>query len=145
MIRAAIIVAALAAGLTGVVAQSDPIKARQTAMKAAGDAMKAPAAMMKGEQPFNVDAAKASFKALNDVAKAAGTLFPENSKTGGDTAADPKIWTDAAGFKMALANFEKASADAMANVKDEASFKAEFPKVGKTCGECHNTFRVKKN
>lgn len=144
MIRSLIVAAALAVGITGVVAQSDVIKQRQTAMKAAGDAMKAPAAMMKGEQPFNLAAAQASFKTLNDVAKGAGTLFPENSKTGGDTAADPKIWTDAAGFKAALANMEKASADAMTNVKDEASFKAEFPKVGKTCGDCHNTFRVKK-
>lgn len=144
MIRAALVVAALAVGATAVVAQSDPIKARQTAMKAAGDAMKAPAAMMKGEQPFNLAAVQASFKALNDVAKAGPALFPDTSKTGGDTAADPKIWTDAAGFKTAFANFEKASADAMANVKDEASFKAEFPKVGKTCGDCHNTFRVKK-
>lgn len=144
MIRAVLLVATLAVGATAVVAQSDPIKARQSAMKAVGDAMKAPAAFMKGEQPFNLDAAKASFKTMNDVAKTFGTHFPDSSKTGGDTAADPKIWTDAAGFKTALAAFEKASGDALMNVKDEASFKAEFPKVGKTCGDCHNTFRVKK-
>lgn len=144
MIRSLIVAATLAVGVTAVVAQGDVIAQRKTAMKSAGDAMKAPAGMMKGEAPFNLDAVKASFKAMNDVAKASGALFPENSKTGGDTAADPKIWTENAGFKTAMANFEKATADAMANVKDEASFKAEFPKVGKTCGDCHNTYRVKK-
>lgn len=144
MIRAVIVAATLAIGVTAVVAQSDPIKARQTAMKAVGDAMKAPGAMMKGEAPFNLAAVQASFKVMNDSAKAAAGLFPDTSKTGGDTAADPKIWTDPAGFKTAMANFEAASAAAMANVKDEASFKVEFPKVGKTCGECHNTYRVKK-
>ncbi len=144
MIRSLIVAAVLAVGVTGVVAQSDVIKQRQAAMKSVGDAMKAPAGMMKGEAPFNLDAVKASFKTMNDVSKAAGAMFPENSKTGGDTAADPRIWTEAAGFKTAMVNFEKATADAMANVKDEASFKAEFPKVGKTCGDCHNTYRVKK-
>ena len=73
-----------------------------------------------------------------------GALFPATSKTGGETAADPKIWDDAAGWAAAIKKYDDVTVAAVAAIKDEASFKAEFGKIGGACGGCHNTYRVKK-
>ena len=46
-----------------------------------------------------------------------------------------------------LARFDKMGADAKAagaTIKDEASFKAEWPKVASNCGGCHKEYRKPK-
>ena len=110
-----------------------PIAARKAMMKANGDQAKIGSAMVKGEAPFDLVKAKAIFVTFVDAAGKVPNLFPENSKTGGETAATPKIWEDTADFK---AKFVKFGADAKAAeeaVKDLDSFKAEvqryFPVV----------------
>ena len=40
-------------------------------------------------------------------------------------------------------DFAKAVSDAKAKIKDLDSLKANFPGIGKACGGCHETFRVK--
>jgi cytochrome c556 len=70
-------------------------------------------------------------------------LFPDNSKTGGDTAALPAVWETKADFDAKLAKFGVEAKEAAAKVKDEASFKAIFPEVQKNCGGCHQTYRKK--
>ena len=92
-------------------AQEDPIKARQALMKANGQQAALGAKMVKGEEPFDLAKAKAIFVTFQDAAAKAPALFPENSKTGGDTAADPKIWTSMDDFK---AMFAKLGTDAKA-------------------------------
>lgn len=145
MIRSLLIVAALAVGTTAVVAQGgDPIAQRKAAMKSLGAGMGPMGGMMKGERPFDLAAVKASLETFGKVGKDMGGLFPATSKTGGDTEALPAIWDNAAGWNEAIKKFNDATAAAAANIKDEASFKAEFPKLGATCGGCHNTFRMKK-
>src|SRR5262245_14860707 len=111
MIRTVVAVSALAVVVTAAFAQEDPIKARQALMKATGQQAAAGAKMVKGEEPFDLAKAKAIFVALQETAAKGPNLFPENSKTGGDTAADPKIWSNMTEFK---AMFAKLGADAKA-------------------------------
>ena len=111
MIRTVLAVAAVALGATVVVAQQDPIAARKALMKANGEQARAGTAMVKGEQPFDLAKAKAIFTTYQDAAAKMPNLFPDNSKTGGDTAASPKIWENKADV---TAKFSKLGQDAKA-------------------------------
>ena len=94
MFRTVFAVAIVALAVGAAIAQQDPIAARRSLMKANGDQAKVGASMMKGETPFDLDKARAIFSAFEDAAAKVPSLFPENSKTGGDSAADPKIWAN---------------------------------------------------
>jgi cytochrome c556 len=145
MSRTFIAFSALALVVGAAVAQEDPIKARQELMKTNGAQAALGAKMIKGEVPFDLAKAKAIFVNIQEVAAKAPALFPENSKTGGDTEAKPEIWTNMADFQ---AKFAKLGADAKAaeaSVTDLDSFKAAFGNIGKDCGGCHQTYRVKKS
>jgi cytochrome c556 len=145
MIRTVLAVSAIAIGITAVAAQSDPIAARRELMKGIGGQTKTGAAMAKGEAPYDQTKAQAIFASYVDAAAKGPNLFPDNSKTGGDTAALPAIWENKADFE---AKFTKLGADAKAAaaaVKDGDSFKTTFSDVTKDCGACHQTYRAKKN
>ena len=143
MIRTALVLAGLGLGLTAVLAQSNPIAERQQTMKAVGAATRDGAAMAKGEAAFDAAKAQAIFKTYADAAKKMPTLFPDSSKTGGETTAAPKIWEDQAGFKAAFAKFETDSA-AGASVTNLEGFRTAFGAATKNCGTCHEVFRIKK-
>lgn len=140
-----LVAASVAMIATGVAAQSDAIKQRQQLMKTQSGATKEPGAMLKGEAPFDLAKVQKALATYVDTTKKFGELFPEDSKTGGDTAASPKIWEDREGFKAAIAKFGADATKASAEIKDEASFKANFPMVLKNCGSCHEAYRVKKS
>lgn len=143
MIRTALVLAGLGLGLTAVMAQSNPIAERKDAMKAVGAATRDGAAMAKGEAAFDAAKAQAIFKTYADAAKKVPTLFPDSSKTGGETTAAPKIWEDQAGFKAAFAKFETDAA-AGATVANLDGFRTAFGAATKNCGTCHETYRIKK-
>lgn len=143
MIRTALVLAGLGLGLTGVMAQSNPIAERQQAMKAVGGATREGAAIAKGEVAFDAVKAQAIFKTYADSAKKLETLFPDSSKTGGETTASPKIWEDQAGFKAALAKFETDAAVG-ATVANLDGFRTAFGAATKNCGTCHEAYRIKK-
>jgi cytochrome c556 len=146
MIRTVLAIAAVALGVCAATAQQDPIAARKALMKANGDEAKIAAAMIKGEQPFDLAAAHKIFATFQDAAAKMPALFPDNSKTGGDTAADPKIWENMADFKAKFAKFGEDAKAADASVKDLDSFKASMGDIGKNdCGGCHQTYRIKKS
>ncbi len=92
MIRTIVVAAVLGLGVTAVLAQSDPITERRNAMKAVGAATRDGAAIAKGEAPFEAAKAQAIAKAYIDSAKKMPGLYPDNSKTGGETTAATKIW-----------------------------------------------------
>lgn len=144
-VLSAAVVAAVAFGATTVVAQQDPIAARKELMKANGAEAKIGAAMMKGEKPFDLAAAKKIFVTFEDAAQKMPALFPPNSKTGGKTTAAPKIWENMDEFKALFVKFGADSKKAAASVTDLDSFKTAFGAIGKQCGGCHRDFRVKKN
>lgn len=144
MKRILIAATVLVVGVTASIAQGDPIAARKAMMKGVGGAMGPMAAMMKGERPFDLATVKAGIETMNKASKGFAPLFPATAKTGGESTADEKIWSDAAGWSAALKKFDTDTTAALAAIKDEASFKAEFGKVAANCGGCHNTYRIKK-
>lgn len=144
LIRTACVIAAIAFSATAVIAQSDPISERKQTMKGVGGQARVGAQMVKGEAPFDLAKAQAVFATYASAAAKMPSLFPDNSKTGGETTASPKIWEDMNGFKAGFAKFEAESKAAQASVKDLDSFKTAFGAMGKNCGACHETFRIKK-
>jgi cytochrome c556 len=139
-------IAAVVLGVCAAVAQEDPIKARKALMKANGDQAKIGAAMVKGEAPFDLAAVHKIFATFEDAAAKMPSLFPENSKTGEETAADPKIWSNMEDVKARFAKLGTDAKAADASVKDLASFKTAFGNIGKNdCSSCHNTYRLKKS
>jgi cytochrome c556 len=145
IIRTVFAVAAIAIGVTAVAAQQDPIAARKALMKANGQEAGIGNKMAKGEEPFALDKAKKIFTTYADSAAKAPALFPDNSKTGGETAALPAIWEKKADFNAKLTKLGTDAKAAEAAVKDADTFKAHFTEVQKNCGGCHQTYRAKKN
>ena len=147
MMRTVVVAGTLLLGVGAVVAQQDVVTQTQTVMKGNGKNAGALGAMVKGEKPYDqatVDTALAQFE---DTAKKLPTLFPasiKDAKWDGDYSPSPKIWEDKAGFDAKIASFAKVVSEAKANIKDLDSLKATFPGMGKECGGCHETFRVKK-
>jgi cytochrome c556 len=143
MIRIVLAATIVALGVTTVIAQNDPIAARKALMKANGQAAQQGGKFMKGEEPFNLTKAQAIFASYQDSAAKAPALFPDTSKTGGETAALPAVWERKADFEAKLAKFGADAKAAAEKLKDEASFKALFPEVQKNCGGCHQNYRKK--
>jgi cytochrome c556 len=146
MMRTVVVVGTLLLGVGVVVAQQDLVVKAQTQMKGNGKNAGALGAMVKGDKPYDqatVDTAIAQFE---DTIKKFPTLFPDSikgMKAEGDYSSSPKVWEDKAGFDAHVATFAKAVADAKASVKDLDTLKAALPVIGKSCGGCHETYRVK--
>ena len=141
MIRIFAALAAIAIGATAVYAQNaDAIATRKATMKQFGGAMKNPGGMIKGDAPFDLATVQASLKTIEEAATKSKTVFPDDSKTG-ETSTLPVAFEKKADL---FAKFDKMGADAKAAhgaIKDEASFKAEWPKVAANCGGCHKEYR----
>jgi cytochrome c556 len=135
----------LALGVSFAIAQQDPIVARQALMKENGKQAQQGNKFMKGEEPFDLAKAKAIFATYQKVSHDAAPLFPDNSKTGHDTAALPAVWEKKADFDAKLKKLGDDAKEAEGKVTDEATFKATFPNVQKNCGGCHETYRLKKS
>jgi cytochrome c556 len=146
MKRVLVVAGALLLSVGAVVAQQDVANQTQTNMKATGRALGAVLSpMVKGEKPYDqaVDTALAQ---VEDTAKKLPALFPESIKglkVEGDYSASPKIWEDKAGFAAKISDFAKVVSEAKAQIKDLDSLKATVPVIGKACGACHETFRLK--
>ena len=141
MIRTVLGVAVLAFGATALVAQTDPIAARKALMKTNGDQNRIATEMLEGKRPFNLDEAKKVFVVFAEAGEKAPALFPDNSKTGGDTAALPPVWENKADFNAKLAKFASESKAAGDATKDLDTFKVQITEVRKNCGGCHQTYR----
>jgi cytochrome c556 len=141
MMRTVLGVAVLAFGATALVAQTDPIAARKALMKTNGDQNRVATEMLEGKRPFNLDEAKKVFVVFAETGEKAPALFPDNSKTGGDTAALPPVWENKADFNAKLAKFASESKAAGDATKDLDTFKVQITEVRKNCGGCHQTYR----
>jgi cytochrome c556 len=142
MKRLVIMAGVLALGISSVLA-ADVIAQRRALMHDDGIAAKKLFDMAKGSAPFDLSVAQASLKTLATGAEKTQLLFPDDSKTGGGTAALPAIWENKADFNARFAKFGKDVAEAMAQTKDEASFKAVAPKVFENCSGCHERYKAK--
>jgi cytochrome c556 len=134
---------ALACGVTAVLADTDPIAERRALMKHDGAAAKTLFDMAKGRVPFDLATVKTSLATLNDGATKSAALFPDNSQTGGGTAALPAIWQNKADFDARFAKFAKDVQAAQAGIVDEATFKQLAPTVFQNCGACHQLSKAK--
>jgi cytochrome c556 len=140
MLRTISVLAVLAVGATAVYAQSAAIGQRKEAFKSMANAAKQPGAVMKGEAPFDIKAVQTALTTYQTEAAKLKGLFPDDSKTG-DTNVLPVAFEKKTDL---VARFDKLAADAKAAegaIKDEASFKAEWPKVMSNCGGCHKEYR----
>jgi cytochrome c556 len=118
------------------------IEARQACMKANGGMMKVMVPIIKGQKAYDKAAIDA---AIANAQKACGgwaDWWGEDTKSGGalKTEAKAEIWSDPAGFEAAGKAYMTAEAAVLAST-DEASFKAAFPALGKSCQGCHEKFR----
>lgn len=117
------------------------MKTRHDNYEALGKQMKVLMDNMKAATPdmAAVTAAAAEVKKTADVM---GTWFPAGTgpETGIKTGAKANIWTDRATFDAAVVKLQTEAA-ALAAVTDAAGFKAQFPKTGGACKNCHDTFR----
>jgi cytochrome c556 len=147
MKRALLVVGALLLGVGAASAQQEIVKERQTLMKSNGRALGGTlSAMAKGDKPYDQAAVDAALTVLEDTAKKLPTIFPDSTKGlkgEGDYSSSPKVWEDKAGFDAHIVSFTKVVTDAKAKIKDLDSLKATVGGIGKECGGCHETFRVK--
>jgi cytochrome c556 len=146
MIRTVVVVGALLLGASAVVAQQDQLKATQDVRKGNGKNAGALSAMVKGEKPYDQAAVDAAIAQFEDTIKKFPTLFPasiKGLKADGDYSSSSKIWEDKAGFDEHIASFAKAVTDAKGKIKDLDTLKVVLPTIGKQCGGCHETYRVK--
>jgi cytochrome c556 len=138
MLRIVATFAALGIGVTVVYAQNlDAIKNRRDVMRAIATAGITNFKMMKGEAPFDLAKVQAGLKIYQDEAAKLKGLFPDDSKTGGDTDASAKIWRERPQFNAAIESFINGAKAAASAITDEQTFKAEYPKVVTSCGGCH--------
>ncbi|MGO8908944.1 MAG: c-type cytochrome [Bradyrhizobium sp.] len=146
MMRTVVVVGALVLGIGAVAAQQDQVKRTQDMMKGNGKNAGALAAMVKGEKPYDQAAVNAALAQFEDTIKKFPTLFPDSTKglkPEGDYFASPKVWEDRAGFDEHIKSFAKSVADAKGKITDLDALKATLPVIGKQCGGCHETYRVK--
>jgi cytochrome c556 len=146
MMRTLLVVGTLLLGIGVVVAQQDQLKATQAVMKGNGKNAGALAAMVKGEKPYDQAAVDAALAQFEDTVKKFPTLFPDSikgMKADGDYSASAKVWEDKAGFNEHITSFAKAVADAKGKITDLETLKVVLPTIGKQCGGCHETYRVK--
>ena len=137
-------VAVILAAVTASAALAGPIEDRAALMKGVQAATKDGVALSRGTTPFDAAKAKAVTQVYIDAAAKLPALFPAGSEKGGTppTMADPKIWSDSAGFKAASMKFG-ADAKAAQTATDTDTFKAAFTKVTADCSGCHGTYRMK--
>jgi cytochrome c556 len=148
MMRTVMVAGALLLGLGAVMAQQDQLKDTQAMMKGNGKNAGALAAMIKGEKPYDQAAVDAALVQFADTAKKLPTLFPESLKGkpfDGDYSPSDKIWSDKAGFAEHIASFAKVVDENKGKIKDLDTLKVSLPLIGKQCGGCHETFRIKKS
>ena len=144
-IRALMLAAALAGlGVTAVTAADEPQAVRQALMKKVGQAAGALGGIAKGEKPYDAEIVKASLTTISETVKVFPDHFPAGSETGLETEASPKIWENMDDFKAKAA---KLGADVDATLAqipaDQAGVGAALGAIGKNCGGCHETYRLK--
>lgn len=147
MMRSIVVAGALLLSVGAVVAQQDLVNQRQLIMKANGKSLGGVLSpMVKGDKPYDQAAVDTALAQLDETAKKLPTMFPDSTKglkPDGDYSPSPKIWENKADFDAKIADFAKVVTEAKARIKDLDSLKATLPSIGKSCGGCHETYRVK--
>lgn len=146
MRRGLLIATTLAFGVTAAIAQNAAvIKSRQDLLEEVGDAVKPVGAMFKGEADFELPKVQAALKTIQEKAATLPALFPDDSKTGGETEALPAIWDDKADFEARFKKLSDAAKAAEAAITDEDTFRGAWKDVVGNCSACHKKYRKPKS
>src|SRR3712207_3720304 len=137
MKRIVFVASLLALGVTAAIAQSNVVEQRQALMKEMGAQTRPIGAMMRGQEPFDLAKAQAGLKVFSENSKKFVTLFPESSKNAEKTDALPTIWENKAKFETVGNKLSQDAQTAMANIKDEASFKTEIDRKSTRLNSSH--------
>lgn len=140
-----IAIAIAGCGMSAVMAAGEPQEVRQGLMKGVGQSVGALVAIAKGEKPYDGAVVTASLETISKNVKAFPDQFPAGSETGMETEASPKIWENMADFKAKAAKLGSDIDATLAQLPaDQAAVGAALGVIGKNCGDCHQTYRLKK-
>lgn len=120
------------------------IKYRELVMEGVAKHMGAMGLVVKGEVDRKQDLV-AHAEALAALAPTIPALFPAGTgPEAGKTEAKPEVWTKWAEFEAANVTFVTESQKLVEVAKggDFEAFKVQYGAVGKSCGGCHDGFRV---
>ena len=141
MLRTVLAMVAVAVAVSAVVAQTDPIATRKGLMKKNNENDRNVRQMVRGEAAFDAAKVNEAFAQWGDTARQLPNLFPDNSKTGQETRALPKIWETRSDFEAKIAAFGKAVADNKDKAKTLDELKVAYADVNKACDNCHESYR----
>ncbi len=122
-------------------------KERMDIMKGMADAMKAMGLMLKGEAPFDPEIIATSAGYLVKNARTIPDLTPKGSNALPSEALDA-IWQDWDRYVDSanqLADEGAKLVEISENGHDLDTVRAQFAKLGRTCGSCHDAFRKPKD
>lgn len=149
-LAAASLSALLVAGFGGMAGAADPadmVKERQQTMKKLGGGMGAVAKFVKNEGGTQEDAAKGAEAVLAVAKLDAKAVFPTGTAVGvGDSAAKPELWQNWSAAEEKWKAMQPAAMKLAEAIKggDRAQIGQALGATSKTCGGCHEDFRVKK-
>ena len=138
-------------GFAGAQSASGPeaqVKEREQTMKTLGASMATTAKFLKGEGGTAEDVLKAATTIAEVAKRDPAVVFPEGTAVGvGDSAAKPEIWQNFAEVSKRWKAMEPAAMKLaeVAASGDKAAIGQAMQGVGRTCSNCHEDFRVKKN
>ncbi len=121
----------------------DAVKYRQSAFQLMASHFGRMQPVVKGQVPYDKAAIKANVDLLKTLSSLPGAAFGAGM-TGG--AAKPEIWSDSAGFKKAMDNYQAnlAKLSAAADAGDLDKLRVAFGETGASCKACHDSYRAKK-
>ena len=130
-------------GATAVISAENMHESREAAMKKIGGAMGGLVGIAKGEKPYDAATVKASLTTISETIKVFPTYFPAGSEKD-DKVASPKIWENMDDFKAHAAKLGTDAEALLAQLPaDQAAVGASLETLGKDCGACHQTYRLK--
>lgn len=133
----------LAAALAAVsFARAEPVAERRAILKDFG--AQTPGPMLQGKAPFDLQKVRGALQAYQAGAQRLPALFPPPQAGGPASDALPDIWRNKPDFERRLAQLGADARQAQGAIRDEASFRNEFPKVLANCRGCHDAYRAKK-
>jgi cytochrome c556 len=120
------------------------IEERQSHLEAMGKSVKQPGAAFRGDEAFDLAKVQAALKTIEEKTTLLPALFPDDSKTGADTEALPKIWDNKADFEGRFKKLNEAAKAAQSSITDEETFRAQWKEFMGNCGGCHKEYRKPK-
>ena len=121
----------------------DAIKYRKAAFTVMATHFGRVAAMANGRIPFDAKAAADNAEIATIASKLPFAGFIEGTDKGGETRAEPKIWTEMDKFKGAATKMqeEMAKLNVAAKSGNLDAIKAAAGETGKSCKACHDAYR----